>query len=325
MIDTYKGESASKKLVRLDFWRSALFEVDPRPRGSIVVLASREGGDVSTLTGMGIPPQAIVAVDRCADAAAECERRWPDARVVHGDIVDSVTCDTDVVFLDFCAPLGRETLDTSLKCLARLRVGALFGIAFLKGRENDGALGLKEYDAAKCNRSERRRLRAIVRTSKGFERAFAKALIGEEAYSARDFIGNVFDSEDQISFARFAPLQLAFPNLKALGWWMYQSATASSRGVPMTIGLFRKERPRVRNEVRGRRGHPEDFAPLRHGGDYGALGDEAVKNKALEIFEFADAHSRDAVTLASLLLSIPRSTASAWRAHHTRGTYANVG
>ena len=70
MIDTYKGESAGKKLARCAFWQRCLFR-RPEPR-RIAFLASREGGDVGTLSALGVPISSMVGIERNEEAASQC-------------------------------------------------------------------------------------------------------------------------------------------------------------------------------------------------------------------------------------------------------------
>lgn len=319
MIDTYKGESVGKKLARMAFWSTALGNLRKGPftGATFTVLASREGGDISTLAGFGVPLAGITAVDRCAEAAMECRVRWPGANVVHGSVEACVTAQTDALFLDFCAPIGAETLTTCRSCITQMTNGALVGLAFLKGRENATTLPI---DAPRPNRRERRIFRTLERRAKYQTTvAIMQAMYGLRAINAHDLLA---DESGTPASRRFAALLAVLPRhmtLQALDYIYYQSDTQLSRGVPMLIGLFRLH-VRKRPCGRGRYFRDDEYstwertAPNPRGFD----GSDAdlLRQAVLEIYE------RDGgPDLAAMLFNLPRSTVIAWKAHATRGTY----
>lgn len=305
-VDTYKGESVGKKLARNRLWQTVVQRLGPdrAASSSYVVLASREGGDISVLKSYSIPDKRVIAVDRCAEAAAACRSKWPDANVVVGDVVDSVSKRTDVLFLDFCAPLCAETLATVRLCLDRMPLGAFFAVAFLKGRESSAPLSMAKPGVV--NRRERRAMRSRLASSTRIGSTFADALIGDGTTSARASLAE--------PGGRFLPVVLATPPGKVcwfLASYTYQSDTAHARGVPMQISLFELTSCKRLDQFRSKR-VPVDIAhcesdPLE------------LREKAVELADRYD------VRRAALALALPTSTVAAWKAHATRGTYAKEG
>ncbi len=78
MSNRYGGESVGKKLARYSFWdRTKRWLGDRFFTEQHLVLASRDGGDVAVLKGLGVTPQNIVAVDTDKEAVDDCRRKHP--------------------------------------------------------------------------------------------------------------------------------------------------------------------------------------------------------------------------------------------------------
>jgi len=329
MADTYKGESNQKKIARLTMWTEAKMAIGDNVfvSGVHYVLASRNGGDVATLTGLGVPPHNIVAVDRVQIAAAECAETWPLVDVRVGDIIHHLARETRSVasvMLDFCAPYSRETVSTVQRAWACLGRRSVLGVVSLKGREHDSSVGRVD-GAIPMNRGDRRRLAAASSKLRMGETSKAiQQLVGDTPIQARNIVRTIKDSDGlreisgmtdganarmhawlaAISFGRRdrTPVPLAVVE--------YQSETEASRGVPMFGMLVRGDGPAHASGTM-QRGYktPIRFFP----NIIGAVDDEALRMKALELESMGFS--------ASALLNIPRTTVSAWKAHATRGTY----
>lgn len=113
----YAGDSPSKRIARGLFWSSHHQIVTPS--NPAFVLASEFGGDIRTLSRLGVPSDAIIAVDRDERALALCRDKFNGlATFVLGDIGKVVSCSKlrpSVVFLDFCAQPCASMLNTVIE------------------------------------------------------------------------------------------------------------------------------------------------------------------------------------------------------------------
>lgn len=133
----YRGESATKKVQRIVFWNAVKKQVGPRKfhRGPHLVLSSSEAGDVSTLLGMGVQPDGIVAVDIDRHAVAAAQWKFPGLDIRHENVVQAVKCRKwTSVYLDFCSPLSGKSLNVIAQCMPELS-GSVLGVAMLACRE----------------------------------------------------------------------------------------------------------------------------------------------------------------------------------------------
>ncbi|HEV8462063.1 MAG TPA: hypothetical protein VGQ38_15290 [Gaiellaceae bacterium] len=317
MSDTYLGDSPAKKLARLSFWRAVRAGLSkPFRESTFFVLASREGGDVSVLLGLGAAAHQIVAVDREAEAVAAFRKKWPSVRCELGE-ADAVAdvLRPDVAFLDFCSPVGAGVLATAGRVAGRVRLGGLFGVAVLKGRENAVLI------EAKPSRSERRAL-AAQRRKKVFCSGSTRRLLGElkasgydektarDAWLERELNPNAMNAYGGIgadpTFNRVLTISSAIGAQNPSRWfqparsWSYKSTTNSSAGSPMVAALY--------NVRRGDLSVMIDYGDPVH--EDVKADDAAVRNAALALGPDA-----------ALLLNLPPATLAAWRAHATRGTY----
>lgn len=114
MTDNYLGESLGKKIARAQHWEMVRSYLGPRfYEKSHVVIASREGGDISTLKGYGVSPDKIIAVDICPEAIEKCRFIHPDVTIENIDVVKRVKrtpLSIASVFLDLCNNLNSEDL-----------------------------------------------------------------------------------------------------------------------------------------------------------------------------------------------------------------------
>lgn len=84
----YRGDTLQKKIARYATHDAARCWMDYHypeawKKGLHVFLASREGGDASVLSAMGVPFHNMVAIDRDLAAITECNRKWPEIHAVY--------------------------------------------------------------------------------------------------------------------------------------------------------------------------------------------------------------------------------------------------
>lgn len=155
----YRGESATKKIQRIVFWSAVRQEVGSRKfnRGPHLVLSSSEAGDVSTLLGMGVNPNGIVAVDIDRHAVAAAQWKFPGLDIRHENVVKTVKQQKwTSVYLDFCSPLSGKSLSVIAQCMPELG-GSVLGVAMLACREqNRYRQGVAELKAANITPEKQR-------------------------------------------------------------------------------------------------------------------------------------------------------------------------
>lgn len=139
--DTYRGESYAKKIARFYFWKRYLADFQDWKRHPVLVLASRNGGDIQVLRSLGVPSDQIVAIDNNEKAARECSERL-GIKVVVADVV-SFLKDTKqlfgCVFLDFCGPISDAKMRDFEAAAERVVTDGIVGVAVLRGREKGTA------------------------------------------------------------------------------------------------------------------------------------------------------------------------------------------
>lgn len=309
MTDTYKGESVGKKIARDTFWRMVVdHQARSRSRDSLqyIVLASREGGDVSVLQSLGVPSRNIMAVDRESSALNEFKRRWPDASTYHGDVSDALRKfgrAAHGALLDFCSELTQDVLDATLIAKDMLPLNAAIGVAFMRGREKKSRKRARVWG----NRQMRRLRHAMA--SHSLERAAVNAIAGKfdapslirETKKFASTIGDASRAEALWAavWSTYSENQIC-PNVVL----NYHSRTEDSAGVPMTIAL----------------------------GRVSGWGDKTPRNglEVCRVSETSEDELRDMVLSGKfdpdphLRLNIDARTIAAWRAHATRGTYTEA-
>lgn len=74
-------ESASKQLVRFEFWRNACKHARHDSQARYAVLAGH-GGDITALLARGVRQQQIIACERDQERLAFCRQSWPDVTYI---------------------------------------------------------------------------------------------------------------------------------------------------------------------------------------------------------------------------------------------------
>ena len=138
---TYKGDSLAKKSARLRVWEA----VHRAPgqnivRGLHVFLASHEGGDASTLRGLGVPDSAMLAVDSDQSAVREFRTKFPEVQCRNADIasvLNSSTLRPTSVFLDFSSQVSDNTFSKVKAAVHGICPGGVLACTFAIGREKN--------------------------------------------------------------------------------------------------------------------------------------------------------------------------------------------
>lgn len=314
MADTYKGESLGKKMARLLFWMSVRHYLKDRfYKEKILVLASREGGDISVLLGIDVDPRMIVPVELDASAARACQERWPQVRVLNANALDISLPRTRALcaaFYDFCSPLDSKQAESLVSIARDMRSGSVLGFAGMRGRERN--IAMKRYAAIARAKEEQ-----------------ASAQEGEHDGWALDSDGVDHGFENRQDVSRMRAVQHHLINhLKgarisptAISCINYQSNTSESNGVPMTIGAVRIDRmPEARPEAFHRRALQAEVEAANESGSMGFFGDFKSTERKRFVECIRRMPNRPTKELA-LLLNTPERTIAAIRAHATRGTY----
>ena len=310
MTNTYKGDSTSKKLARLMLWLAVKKHLGPKFLTSkLLCLASREGGDISVLLGLGVDPGNILPVERKSDDAKICQERWPDVKVICDDafnVAEKRAQDLGAAFFDFCGPLDAKPAEALALLARRMRSGSVLAFAGLRSREKN--VVIKAYQRRARNREE------------------LHFSVNPEFWQTQNVKPGDFDCARVRAVQEHVMRKLwgarVAPNLIAL--LNYQSNTENSRGVPMTIGALKLTRHVGLTETQFKKiGLALEIqateGPLSEGfsffGDYGSSGDCEDRERALALCRFMTSKK------AAALLNVSTGTIAAWKANQTRGTY----
>lgn len=282
MEDKYKGESPSKKQARFLYWvevmkRSRVSGHDRFFEGHHMILASREGGDISTLYGLGVEPKYIVAVERNPSAAFAVQEKYPDVRVVCSDavrIAKEYRRKLASAYLDFCGSLTDKLIDDIFQVVQHgLKDEAMLGVTVLSGREKGELRLAMGEEKQKLQDPEDRFLKhfsdedvvlmyqemARGKTDEGLRRLYARtteilqsgdpARVKEEANRIRQqHIDGYEEAGSAIARLHFLTreLQRRLNPFRVLihpvTLFSYTSSTDKSKGVPMAVVLFKVAR-----------------------------------------------------------------------------------
>ena len=137
---TYRGDSQAKKAVRLRVWElvQRVLGQDVFARGNHVFLASQEGGDASTLRGLGVKDRAMLAVDIDSAAIREFSARFPEIPTKHDDVaavLERLSEPPASIFLDFTSQVSDHTFNKMRTALHTIRSGGVLACTFAVGRE----------------------------------------------------------------------------------------------------------------------------------------------------------------------------------------------
>jgi len=274
MEDTYRGESPSKKYARYQCWAAIALGMGAERfiKGKHLVLASREGGDISTLTGLEVEPKNIVAVEHSSSAAYAVQEKYPNIRVVCRDVVKMAQeCKRTLssAYLDFCGTATDAMLQRVEQVIVHgLKDDAYIAVTMLSGREqgelrdnilakkaipvewrkfqtlSDKALLVGMIDGARGAQDDvveyKARLKAAlldpVATKEEADRIRVAQTVLYEERSAP--LVRMHYVREQL-LTRLVPRRVALHPTEVLH---YNSNTAGANGVPMVVVIFKTRR-----------------------------------------------------------------------------------
>lgn len=313
----YRGESFGKKAARLSFWEKALSVLQEKDLPiRALVLASREGGDISTLLGLGVPRESIVAVDIDRFAVQSCLEKWGPP-VLHMSLEEAIERHKDepftVIHADFCNVVSAKLVNSLARVITRgVRCDTLIGVVIKRGREK--SRGTVQY-AHKIARREKRRTKLDTSPQPFQFVDNLKFWAGHTEQKHRDQYSGVYR---ELGLA----IELANAGLP-LDLHVgidYQSRGEKSNGSPMSCYLWSLSagNPRMweaevfadtdKGFMRAwfARRYPLDDCIV----DYRRLTPKGFKELVVQYSSFTpDAH---------LLFNISKGTLAAWKAHDTR-------
>lgn len=318
MSGEYRGETDAKRVARLilaDSIRQQLGGV--AIRGSKAICLAGDGGDARMLRAMGMPVGDIVCVDRDEDALSKVSKLVPGADFRLGDIRpvigsledDSVCC----ALLDFCGHITRGVRSAVRLMSRKLQIPGLLSVTYLRGRETLNTPGIREGKAF-WERGERGDLLRPNERMQAYRETFGMqiaAIITKHRNAAETIYvqGPVFRDTVAVRVHRYGqgpstPLHPSKCHGVDGSWWLDERDLIlyHSGHSPMcivTLALSRKRPPSRWNAVIVRTEAVEREPRL-----------WALRNADMEAHRVAD------------YLNLPVGTISAWRAHETRGTYA---
>lgn len=292
---SYRGETNAKKLARLMFWTNA---IQRHSTGSkILFFASAEGGDIPVLRALGVRDRDMVPVDEKGEAARLCSAKW-GLPVVVGDGVEHLKRSPksySLVFFDFCGHVNPVRLKACQDAFLAMGAESVFAVNVKRGRERDARV--------------RTRLKAIE--------AFEKSEAAEEGIDLSDGRFDVRRARViQEAMIRASILHRRVPmNQPILSSVInYQSWSEDSGGSPMSTCSF---------VIKQRQDPAECYA--QEAAFFDTPGRFIVHERiTLDVLRGVAVRllaTKSAETVAGLL-NIEASTIVAWKAHATRGTYA---
>jgi hypothetical protein len=173
----YRRESPGKKQARLLLWHLVETTMGRSKflKGPFLVLASAEAGDVSTLLGMGVPPNVIYAVDVDRHAIAAAKAKYKAFPGVNWADIDFVLAaeyfrieEWAFAFIDLCSNLHPNDVDLNNVVALKARHKAYeFMVAREKGLPGSYIKAVGKAD----DESIKPRMKYI--NSRGFKSAFS--------------------------------------------------------------------------------------------------------------------------------------------------------
>jgi hypothetical protein len=329
--DTYKGESLGKKLARLHFWkRCQEWFGDEFTRRKHLVLASREGGDIAVLKGLGVPASNIVAVDRESSAVVACRDRHPDVRVLLGEAADVAAAERlglGTVFLDFCSWLTSDALACAGACARLLPDHGLLGVAFMRGREKGAAFdqiilarGEEAYVAARENATGWISGGGGLPFAGGDGRTLLLTKELDRALGPRDFVlGNAcIDYHSRRCEQQGVPMRICLMHARKLPRYLSASSVRKKR-IEKTLNWYR-----AISEAEQLFRDGDNKVGVGKGGRVVVWPPHTFGVPLVPTHELVRTAARlDAAYpgRAHLLLNVAPGQLAAWRAHATRGSY----
>lgn len=194
---SYAGDTDSKRLARYALWTSVQAHAVANGhgelfrRGPIVVLSSRDAGDVGTLLALGVSPAGIVAVDTDKEAIAVARAKFPAVQFVNDDVTNVLgRVRPFATFLDFCGPIGPETSRAIFVAAAVTDQRGSVGAGVMRGRDRSSTTAAPIAAGGVFNRAVRRRLMKPRLMKRRSESEFSQLYL---AFANTVFSGKTFD------------------------------------------------------------------------------------------------------------------------------------
>jgi hypothetical protein len=167
MASSYVGDSPGKKVTRLRSWLSAArwMKAFRQPFNGALVLAG-EGGDISTLRGLGVDPARISAVDLDSENAMFVRELHPESSVFIGEAgeVSSKCPPYNTAHLDFNNGITVDNLLTIRKVIDSFDTfPAYLSVTMMKGRET--GKDDKQPLLPTCSRQKRKFIKRVFNES----------------------------------------------------------------------------------------------------------------------------------------------------------------
>ncbi len=304
--DKYKGESPAKKMVRLNSWLKTSKELGKKfYTEKHLVLASREGGDISVLLGLGVDPSNIIAVDLVKFAVDSAKEKFPGVVVYHNNITEVAKKYANQfasINLDWCGHASKELLSTTLDVLRfGAQPNAICYLAFLSGREKP-------------------KLYAKIQEEKTwFDNVIDGCPHKKQALNKKDR-QKFTNVNSRLILVAFALKDLGLNK----GVWVdpdaffyYCSKTSKKNGLPFAV---------LHGKVRFNR----LWSPKIIDTYFVESSETDVRKRAIQMHAEMKASEsprlrKHAAHFAAKLLNIPKSRVVSWASHYSRGTYGDLG
>lgn len=148
----YKGDSVGKKMTRVYLWARIVKHLRSNglDGGRIAYLASREGGDASTLGALGWPAERQLAIDRDRGALAAFSKLHPNVPTELGDCGEIVAQGRfAAVYLDFCGPATDAVIEIVARCAKSVVQNGRIAYCVMRGRERGAKVADIKASAAR--------------------------------------------------------------------------------------------------------------------------------------------------------------------------------
>ncbi|GAC1475694.1 MAG: hypothetical protein PVSMB8_00620 [Vulcanimicrobiaceae bacterium] len=305
-MSTYGGESESKKMARC-FMHRAARDVDGFLTGKHLALAGPDIGDARVLRGLGVAPSAITLLENDSETYATATNLTEGEQLIFEDVESfSFRRASEPfvhVYLDFCGNLSERLVKTVYRVARNIvRDGGVLTVGMQYGREMPDSYAARAMQVS----------RAALDRIREFDEDTYAASCKKVATRARALLMEI----DELTERFDAPFGLI--PMRGTG---YIAQRETGGRTPMVLSQFLVVRPRpgasttrMRLAIQATRTDPCGQAKTAY---IGTVSHEELRSYALELEEREPGTSH-------LQLNLSASTVNAWKAHATRGTYANA-
>jgi len=343
----YKGDSPGKKITRTKLWISCanfMNSLGIPYQGSLVL--GGEGGDVSTLVGLGFDPSQISVVDKKQEYAEFCEELYPGTTVVHAEVGKaSPYLKYNAVHLDFCGGLSVDNIESIVEVARNVAtLPAFLGVTMIKGREHLGKNKFsivpplprplrKKLKQEAINRGDEAGARMYVHgkfavkelyalCEKRMRKIWSEDKVGDDQTFFRGknrtltAVGRAMVRADVIRQCADAVLLPQQIQLLAVNILAYHSKDKGHPGIPFfTVGYLVVHESQMLSIVKWCEENGTNL--LSYKSMTAKDGMSALRPTALSLI---GTYSLEEV---AMIFDIPKRTLAAWKAHASRGTYGD--